>query len=48
VKQNEAENYSQPKNGEKPTFQEMPISAVLRIRWDIGYQEGEPCLAAAD
>jgi hypothetical protein len=37
-----------PKNVEKPTFQEMSISAVFASEWDIGSKEGEPRIKAAD
>jgi hypothetical protein len=48
VRQNEAEIHSQPKNLEKPTFQEISINAFFASEWDIGCKEGEPRIKAAD
>ena len=39
---------SQSKNVEKPTFQEMPISAVFAADGTFGCKEGEPRIKAAD
>jgi hypothetical protein len=48
ARQNEVETHSQSKNVEKPTFQEMSISAIFASEWGIGCKEGESRIKAAD